>query len=100
LLRGFGEGRFVDKNMFSASLELRSKLFDLDLFSTRLAFEVAPFADVGRVFHKMDDNPLRSLHTVGGLGFRGVASPFIVGYVDIGYGSEGTAVFSGLDYAF
>jgi hypothetical protein len=100
LLRGFGEGRFVDKNMFSASVELRGKIFDLDLFSTRLAFEVAPFVDVGRVFRKMDDNPVRSLHKVGGVGFRGVASPFIVGYVDLGYGSEGTAIFSGLDYAF
>jgi hypothetical protein len=27
---------------------------------------------------------------------RGVARPFVVGYVDIGYGNEGVAVFTGL----
>jgi putative acetyltransferase len=32
------------------------------------------------------------IHKVGGLGFRGIASPFVVGYVDVGYGSEGAAV--------
>jgi hypothetical protein len=37
---------------------------------------------------------------VGGIGFRGVARPFVVGYVDIGYGSEGVAVFTGLNYPF
>jgi hypothetical protein len=40
------------------------------------------------------------LHTVGGIGIRGIAAPFIVGYVDIGYGSEGAAIFSGINYPF
>jgi hypothetical protein len=31
---------------------------------------------------------------------RGVASPFIVGYVDVGFGSEGPAVFTGINYPF
>jgi hypothetical protein len=31
---------------------------------------------------------------------RAVAKPFIVGYVDIGYGGEGIAVFSGINYPF
>jgi hypothetical protein len=37
---------------------------------------------------------------VYGLGFRGIARPFVVGYVDIGYGSEGIAAFTGLNYPF
>jgi hypothetical protein len=100
LLRGFGDGRFVDRNLFAASAELRTTVFDLDVFSTSLSFEVAPFIDTGRVFHELDDNPLRSLHWAGGVGFRGVAKPFIVGYVDVGYGVEGVAVFSGINYPF
>ncbi|HZS85533.1 MAG TPA: BamA/TamA family outer membrane protein [Stellaceae bacterium] len=100
LLRGFGSDRFIDRNSFSASIELRSHVFDLDLFSTRVTLELAPFIDTGRVFHNLNDNPVSHLHTVEGLGVRALASPFIVGYVDIGYGSEGTAVFSGIDYAF
>jgi len=34
------------------------------------------------------------------VGFRGIARPFVVGYVDIGHGSEGAAVFTGLNYPF
>jgi hypothetical protein len=99
-LRGFGDGRFIDRNSFSSSVELRSRVYSLDLFSTRLSLELAPVIDAGRVFHELDDNPLRGLHLVEGLGFRAVASPFIVGYVDVGHGSEGIAVFSGIDYVF
>jgi hypothetical protein len=99
-LRGFGEGRFIDKNVFSTTLELRTKVFDLNLFSTSVSFEATPFADAGRVFHSPSDNPASHLHLVGGVGFRGIAKPFIVGYVDIGYGSEGVAIFSGINYPF
>jgi hypothetical protein len=62
--------------------------------------ELAPFVEVGRVFHDLNDNPFSNLHSVGGLGFRGVAEPFVVGYVDVGYGGEGVAVFSGIEYPF
>ena len=99
-LRGFGSDRFIDRNVFSSSLELRHKVFELNLFTTEVSFEVAPFIDAGRVFHNLDDNPLDRLHVAGGVGLRGVAKPFIVGYVDIGYGSQGTAIFSGIDYPF
>jgi len=37
---------------------------------------------------------------VGGLAFRAIARPFVVGYVDIGFGSEGPAGFSGIYYPF
>jgi outer membrane protein assembly factor BamA len=99
-LRAFGEDRFIDRNSFSASVELRNRVLDLQLFATNLSIELDPFADVGRVFHGMGDNPLESLHAIGGLGFRAVARPYIVGYVDIGYGSEGGAVFSGINFPF
>lgn len=99
-LRAFGAGRFIDRNLFSASIELRRKVLELDLFSTNLNVELAPFAEVGRVFHNMGDNPFSALHTAVGMGFRAYARPSVVGYVDVGYGSEGTAVFSGVSYPF
>jgi hypothetical protein len=99
-LRGFGSDRFIDRNLFSTSLEVRSKVLDLNLFKTDLTFEMAPFVDAGRVFHGLDDNPITRLHVAGGVGFRAIAQPFIVGYVDVGYGSQGVAVFSGIDYPF
>jgi len=40
------------------------------------------------------------LHATPGFGVRGVASPFVVGYVDIGFAHGKAAVFSGIDYPF
>jgi surface antigen Omp85-like protein len=99
-LRGYGEGRFVDRNMFSGSIELRSRVFDINLFSQQLSIEAAPFIDAGRVFHDAGQNPVNRLHVAGGVGFRAIARPFIVGYLDIGYGAEGSAIFSGINYPF
>ena len=99
-LRAYGGDRFVDLNSFSSSVELRTKIFSMNLFSTEVALEMAPFVDAGRVFHNMGDNPVDHLHVAGGIGFRGVAKPYVVGYVDVGYGSEGLAIFSGIDYPF
>jgi len=99
-LRGYGEDRFIDRHMVGGTLELRSQVYGLDLFSTHITLELAPFVDLGRVFNDADANPFEHLHYAGGLGIRGIAAPFVVGYVDIGYGSEGTAVFSGINYPF
>jgi hypothetical protein len=99
-LRGYGGGRFYDRNAFSATVELRQKIGSVRVASTRLDLEVAPFLDVGRVSSRLDFLPFSELHRVVGVGFRGVARPFVVGYVDVGYGSEGAAVFSGIGYPF
>ncbi len=99
-LRGFVDSRFVDRNSFVANLELRQKLFTLNAFGTRLVLQIAPFVDTGRVFSHGSTFPVDKLHNVVGVGFRGIAQPFVVGYVDVGYGSEGAAVFTGIDYPF
>ena len=99
-LRGFGDSRFVDNNSFNANLELRTRVFSRDIFGTQVTLELAPFIEVGRVFHSLPTNPVSDLHPAGGLGFRGIAEPFVVGYVDVGYGGEGVVVFSGIDYPF
>jgi len=99
-LRGYGAGRFYDRNSVSASVELRQRVLSMHIVSTHLVVEAGPFVDVGRVFEDLGTWPLSHLHTVGGLAFRGVARPFVVGYVDVGYGSEGAAVFTGINYPF
>ena len=71
-----------------------------DAFATRLGLEFAPFVDVGKVFADSDGSPLSHPHRAAGVGIRGIASPNVVGYVDIGYGSEKAAVFSGINYPF
>ncbi len=99
-LRGYGEGRYYDRDCFDSTLELRRRVWSFDAMATHVDLEVAPFIDAGRVFARSDTFPLSQLHTVGGLGFRGIARPFVVGYVDMGYGSEGLAVFTGISYPF
>jgi outer membrane protein assembly factor BamA len=99
-LRAYGAGRFCDRNSFSASAEIRQQVLSLSIAATHVDLELTPFVDVGRVFEGMSTWPVAQLHKVGGVGFRGVARPFVVGYVDIGYGNEGVAVFTGLNYPF
>lgn len=99
-LRGFGEGRFYDRDSFSSSIEFRRKVLSFDAATTSIDVELTPFIDVGRVFARTSTDPLSDLHRVYGVGFRGIAKPFVVGYVDIGYGTEGVAAFTGLNYPF
>jgi hypothetical protein len=99
-LRGYGQGRFSDRNSFAASAELRRTVFSFDAVATRVDIEMAPFVDLGRVFSRTGTLPFEQLHHVVGVGFRGIARPFVVGKVDVGYGNEGVAIFTGLNYPF
>lgn len=99
-LRGYGAGRFVDNCSAVANAEVRTRVWDHDIFGTHGILEIAPFLDIGRVAHNIGFSPFDELHTVGGIGFRGIAEPFVVGFVDVGYGGEGVAVFSGINYPF
>ena len=99
-LRGYGTGRFIDNNLFVVNVEVRTRVWDKTIFGTHGILEIAPFAEAGRVAHNMGYNPFSELHPVGGVGFRGIAEPFVVGFVDIGWGGEGAAVFSGINYPF
>ncbi len=99
-LRGYGEGRFYDRNSFSTSLEVRQTVLSFGASASRIDVELAPFVDLGRVFSRTNTDFLEQLHHVYGVGFRGIARPFVVGKVDIGYGSDGVAIFTGLNYPF
>ena len=99
-LRGYGAGRFVDNNVFDVNVEMRSRVWETDIFNTHGILELAPFFEAGRVFHNPGEDFVTDLHPVGGMGFRGIAEPFVVGYVDVGWGGEGAAVFSGINYPF
>lgn len=99
-LRGYGAGRFYDRDAFSANAEIRHTFWGFDAESTHVDLEIAPFVDVGQVFHRTSTFPIANLHEVAGVGFRAIARPSVVGYVDVGYGHEGPAVFTGLNYPF
>jgi hypothetical protein len=98
--RGFGAGRYIDNDLFVANLEFRMQVYERDIFDTHGILEIAPFIDAGQVFQYVTQDPVSQLHPVGGIGFRGIALPFVVGYVDFGYGPNGAQVFSGVNYPF
>jgi hypothetical protein len=100
LLRGFGQGRFTDRNSFDTTIELRHRAFSFDAAASHVDIEVAPFLDMGEVSSHTGADPLSGLHKVVGIGIRGIARPSVVGYVDMGYGTEGLAVFTGINYPF
>lgn len=98
-LRGYGASRFYDRDAVDFNLELRQTVLSFNALATHIDIQVTPFYDTGRVFHN-NGLPLDHLHNVFGIGFRGIAAPSVVGYVDIGEGSEGIAVFTGIGYPF
>jgi len=100
LLRGYGGDRFIDFNRSLLGAELRTRVYQRKLFGVNAELELAPFVETGRVFHRLDESPLRNPRWVGGLGFRFLVRPQVVAFVDVGYGGEGKAVFTGIDYPF
>jgi surface antigen Omp85-like protein len=99
-LRGFGGDRFIDFNRALMSAELRTRVYQRHLFGVTAEVELAPFVEAGQVFRHIYDPPLDALHWVGGIGFRGLVRPQIVAFVDVGYGSDGNSIFTGVDYPF
>jgi outer membrane protein assembly factor BamA len=99
-LRAYGEDRYIDRNRSAGGVELRTRIADFDAFATHLGLEIAPFVDAGKVYASAGTSPFSRLHSGWGVGIRGLASPSVVGYVDIGYGHERAAVFSGINYPF
>jgi len=99
-LRSDGTDRYLDRNLSAAGAELRTRVATFDAFGTEVGLELAPFVDLGKVFADPGASPLSHLHNAAGLGVRGIASPHVVGYVDVGYGQGRGAVFSGINYPF
>jgi hypothetical protein len=99
-LRAYGSGRFRDNDCFVFQSELRSNVYEREIFGVRAHLEMAPFLDVGQVFNSSREFPLEDLHIVGGLGFRAVVVPQVVAYVDFGSSGGAPAAFTGIDYPF
>ena len=99
-LRGFGENRFLDRGRILFNVEERLRLFTVTYHDVRTAFELALFAEAGRVFHTVTALSFRKVQTVAGVGVRLVVFSQLVAKIDVGFGSAGVAIFSGLDYPF
>ena len=99
-LRGFGDNRFLDEGRMLINAEERIKVFHLNYGDVRTDIELAVFTDVGRVFRNFSDLGSGKIQAVVGGGIRFLAASQIVAKIDVGVGSEGIAIFTGLDYPF
>jgi len=99
-LRAFGADRFIDFNRSLASIEMRVPVYHRRIFGVNPELELAPFFETGQVFDGVTSSPVDDLHVASGMGFRVVVRPQIVAFVDVGFGYEGSAVFSGVNYPF
>jgi outer membrane protein assembly factor BamA len=99
-LRGFGENRFLDEGRVLVNVEERFRVFQINYGNVRTDIELVVFTDVGRVFHNFSDLGSGKIQAVVGGGVRFLAASQIVAKIDVGLGSEGVAIFTGLDYPF
>jgi outer membrane protein assembly factor BamA len=99
-LRGFGENRFLDEGRILINAEERIKVFHFTYGEVRTDIELTVFSDVGRVFRNFSDLGSGKIQAVVGGGIRFLAASQIVAKIDVGVGSEGIAIFTGLDYPF
>jgi Omp85 superfamily domain len=99
-LRGFGQNRFLDEGRVLFNAEERIKVYQITYGDVRTDIELAVFTDVGRVFHNFSDLGSGKIQAVVGGGIRFLAASQIVAKIDVGVGSEGLTIFTGLDYPF
>jgi outer membrane protein assembly factor BamA len=99
-LRGFGENRFLDEGRVLFNAEERIKVYQITYGDVRTDIELAVFTDVGRVFRNFSDLGSGKIQAVVGGGIRFLAASQIVAKIDVGVGSEGLTIFTGLDYPF
>ncbi len=99
--RGWGDWRWLDRNMVAFSLEQRFTVYRFHYFGVTTNVEVAPFMDVGKVYPTFSRFNFRRLHAAAGLALRAVVRPQVVGHVEVGIGQGGNnSVFMGLGYPF
>jgi hypothetical protein len=97
--RGFPEGRFVGRGKWQVNLEERIRVLRMHMFDVDFDVEVAPFVGLGQVFED-EEEAASHVQPIGGVGFRAVVKPQVVGKVDIGYGGEGMNIYVSLNYPF
>jgi hypothetical protein len=79
-----------------ASTELRTNVYKRRLlFGVNAELEVAPFLEAEQAFEGATTSPVNDLRSVYGVGFRDIARPEFLAFVDLGRGSGGIPMFTG-----
>lgn len=98
-LRGFPDGRFVDRQAWTIEAEQRIRLVQTHLMGVAVDWRADPFIAVGQVF-RTAGSALSHPRVTGGVGLRAVVPPSLVGRVDLASGGEGLAVYAEIGYPY
>ncbi|MDE2293408.1 MAG: BamA/TamA family outer membrane protein, partial [Elusimicrobia bacterium] len=98
--RGYGDGRYIDNALLTASYEERITLYKIPLAGVTTEFEVDPYFELGSVDSSPHRFASRYARPVVGAAVRAIARPQVVGSIDMGYGQEGAAVFMDINYSY
>ena len=99
LLRGYDEGRFIDRQSWTVEVEQRIRLAQLHMFGVVADLRLDPFVTAGQVFNSVDD-AVSHPQTAVGVGLRAFVHPSTVGRIDIATGSEGVKVYVEIGYPY
>jgi hypothetical protein len=99
LLRGFTEGRFVDRQAWTIETEQRIRVLRTHLFGVVADWHADPFLTAGQVFGSVG-RALARPQIAAGVGLRAFVHPNLVGRIDLATGGEGLAVYVEIGYPY
>jgi hypothetical protein len=99
LLRGFTEDRFIDQQAWTVEAEQRIRIFQSHIYGVTADWRLDPFIAVGQVFGGPDE-ALAHPRVAGGVGFRALVRPNVLGRVDVATGREGWKVYVEIGYPY
>lgn len=99
-LRSFVERRFTGRGRILFDVEERILVKSWQIMKAKFDLSLDPFFAVGQVFNQWEQVSFNNLQPVGGIGFRALVPPAVVGRVDVAVGSEGFNVYTTLNYPF
>ncbi len=98
-LRGFPDGRFIDRQAWTIEGEQRIRLVQTHFMGVAVDWRADPFLAVGQVFGDLG-GALSRPRLTGGVGLRAVVHPSLVGRVDLASGGEGLSVYAEIGYPY
>ncbi len=99
VLRGFGEGRFVDRMAWEIETEQRIKLLTTHFFGVTTDWRADPFIAAGQVFGNWNA-AFEKPQLAAGVGLRAFVRPTILGRLDVAAGGEGAKVYVEIGYPY
>jgi hypothetical protein len=98
-MRGFTDGRFVDRQAWTLELEQRLRVLRTDLFGVVTDWRIDPFVAFGQVFGRLRDVGSHP-RIAAGVGLRAFVHPNLLGRIDIGVAGEGAKVYVEIGYPY